>query len=142
MNPTIKSILAVIVGLVVGSGVNMGLVMVGSSIIPAPAGIDVTDAESIAAGGDLLEARHFIFPFLAHALGTLTGAVVALKIADGRQIVAGIIGGMFLAGGIMAANMIPAPTWFVVLDLVVAYVPMAWLATRLIPKPAEGAAKE
>jgi hypothetical protein len=27
--------------------------------------------------------------------------------------------------------MIPAPAWFIALDLVVAYLPMAWLATRV-----------
>ena len=27
--------------------------------------------------------------------------------------------------------MIPAPTWFKALDLLVAYLPMAWLATQI-----------
>ena len=37
----------------------------------------------------------------------------------------------FLAGGIAAARMIPAPAWFVVLDLAAAYVPMAFLGALL-----------
>ena len=40
-------------------------------------------------------------------------------------------GVVFLLGGIAASFMIPAPAWFIVLDLVVAYLPMAWLAGRL-----------
>jgi hypothetical protein len=27
--------------------------------------------------------------------------------------------------------MIPAPAWFIALDLIVAYLPMAWLAVRV-----------
>jgi len=42
-----------------------------------------------------------------------------------------VVGALGLAGGIAAARMIPAPTWFVVLDLVVAYLPMAWLGGLL-----------
>ncbi len=40
------------------------------------------------------------------------------------------IGAVFLCGGIMASFMIPAPAWFIALDLVAAYIPMAWLAAR------------
>ena len=38
-----------------------------------------------------------------------------------------IVGVFFLCGGIMAARMIPAPAWFVVADLALAYFPFAWL---------------
>jgi hypothetical protein len=80
----------------------------------------------------LFEPKHFITPFLAHALGTLSGAFVALKIAgNGKPTVAWIIGGLFLAGGIYASTVIPAPTWFMALDIVGAYLPMAWLAIKL-----------
>jgi hypothetical protein len=41
------------------------------------------------------------------------------------------VGGLHLVGGIAAAFMIPAPAWFIVVDLVVAYLPMAWLGGRI-----------
>lgn len=132
MNRTVRNILAIVIGLVVGSGVNMGLIVVGSDVIPAPEGLDVMDPESIAANAHLFEARHFIFPFLAHAIGTLAGAVAAL-VASGKQAVtAWIVGAMFLVGGIINATMIPFPAWMVAVDLVGAYIPMAWLALRLV----------
>jgi hypothetical protein len=129
--PTIlRNILAVIFGLVAGSVVNMSLVMLGPSVIPPPPGVDLTTAEGLAKGMPLLEAKHFVFPFLAHALGTLAGAVVAFLVAGSRNTVfAFAVGGFFLAGGIAAAFMIPAPAWFIGLDLVAAYIPMAWLGT-------------
>lgn len=110
----------------------MALLAVGPHIIVSPAGVDVNDMESIRASMHLLEPKHFIFPFLAHAMGTLVGALVAYLIAATRRSLgACLVGVIFLAGGIGATFMIPAPIWFVVLDLVVAYLPMAWLATRI-----------
>lgn len=132
MNPTVRNIIAVVVGFVVGSGFNLGIVMLGPSIIPPPAGVDVTDAASIANSMHLFEPKHFITPFLAHAVGTLSGAIVALMISTSEKpTVAWIIGGLFLAGGIYASTIIPAPTWFMALDIVGAYIPMAWLAIKL-----------
>ncbi|AKF86296.1 hypothetical protein MFUL124B02_24550 [Myxococcus fulvus 124B02] len=128
----IRNILAVIIGLAVGSVVNMALVMLGPRVIPSPAGVDASKAESLAAAIHLFEPKHFVFPFLAHALGTFAGALVAFRVAGShRTVFAFVIGTLFLAGGIAASFMIPAPTWFIVLDIVVAYLPMAWLATRV-----------
>ena len=132
MNTIARNIAAVLVGAIVGSLVNIGLIIVGSSIIPAPEGVDVTNAESIAAAMDQFQVHHFIFPFLAHALGTLVGAVCAYVIAArNKQIFAYAIGALFLLGGIANSFMIPAPTWFIVLDILAAYIPMAWLGIQI-----------
>ena len=56
-----------------------------ASIIPPPAGVDVTDTESLRQSIHLFQPKHFIFPFLAHALGTLVGAYVAYRIAATRK---------------------------------------------------------
>lgn len=129
--------LAVVVGLVVGGVVNMGLILVSGQVIPPPAGADVTTAEGLQASLHLFEPRHFIFPFLAHALGTFVGALVATVIAPGRTPgPAYVVGVLFLLGGIANAYMLPAPTWFIVVDLVAAYLPMAWLAQRLMRRRA------
>ena len=77
MNSKIRNVLAIIAR----SAVNMGLVMAGAQIIPPPAGVDVTDVESIKSHLHLFEFRHFVVPFLAHAVGTLVGAYVAAIIA-------------------------------------------------------------
>lgn len=130
MKTGLRNFLAVVVGFVVGSFVNMGLLAVGPHIIASPAGVDINDMESIRASMHLLEPKHFVFPFLAHALGTLVGALLAYMIAASRRsLCAWIVGLIFLASGIGATFMIPAPAWFIALDLVAAYVPMAWLAT-------------
>jgi hypothetical protein len=128
----LRTILALIAGLVVGSFVNGTIVAMGTSFIPSPAGADMTTVEGLTASMHLLEPKHFLMPFLAHALGTLAGALVAASIATlRRSIVAYAIGVLFLCGGIAASVMIPAPTWFIVLDLAAAYIPMAWLGLTL-----------
>ena len=129
MKHWIRNIAAVLAGLVVGSVVNMAIVTWGPSLVPPPAGVDVTTAEGLAAGIHLFEPKHFLAPFLAHALGTLAGAFVAFVVAGRRKAaLAWVIGAVFLAGGIAAAFMIPAPAWFIAADVLFAYLPMAWLA--------------
>lgn len=132
MNPIVRNILAVVAGVLLGSVVNMGLIQISGAVIPPPDGADMTTAEGIKAALPLLEPKHFIFPFLAHALGTLVGAFIAAKIgATRKMMLAVIVGAIFLLGGIAATFMIPAPTWFMVLDVVVAYLPMAYLGAMI-----------
>lgn len=131
MNPILKNILAVVAGLVLGSVVNMGLIMLSSSVIPPPEGVDVTNMESLKSSMHLFEPKHFIFPFLAHALGTLAGAFTAARLAASHQMKFALgIGAFFLIGGIANVFMLPSPAWFTVLDLVGAYIPMGWLGGR------------
>lgn len=132
MNPLIRNILAVIAGLIIGGVVNMTLINLSGRVIPPPAGVDVTNLESIKASVHLFEAKHFIFPFLAHALGSLAGAfTVALIAASHKMNFALGLGVFHLLGGIVASFLIPAPMWFIALDLFVAYIPMAWLGGKL-----------
>lgn len=128
----LRNVLALVLGIVVGGSVNMALVTLGPSLIPPPAGVDVTSAESLARAMHLFEPRHFVMPFLAHALGTLAGALAAyLAAASHRARIAWAVGVFFLCGGVAASFMIPAPAWFIALDLLAAYLPMAWLAIRI-----------
>jgi hypothetical protein len=127
----IRNILAFIVGAVVGGAVNMAIITIGMALIPPPGGAS-TDAAEIAKAIGQYQPQHFITPFLAHALGTLVGALVAYAIAASyRSAFAYAIGVLTLIGGIAACFMIPAPAWFMALDLIVAYIPMAWLAVLI-----------
>ena len=132
MNPIVKNILAVIAGVLIGGTVNMGIIMLSGSIIPAPEGVDPSDMESLKSSMHLFQPKHFIFPFLAHALGTLVGATVAALIATSHKMKFALaIGFFFLLGGTMMVFQLPSPAWFNVLDLAGAYIPMAWLGGKL-----------
>jgi len=130
----VRFILALVLGLLLGSLVNGGLILISGKVIPPPAGADVTTVEGLKASIHLFEPRHFLFPFLAHALGTLVGAFTAARIAAaGRTAVAFTVGGLFLVGGLINCFMLPAPAWFMVTDLALAYLPMAWIGRKLAP---------
>lgn len=128
----IRPALAVLLGLVVGSMVNMGLIMLGSKVIPPPAGADVMSMEGLKASIHLFGPRHYLFPFLAHALGTLVGAFLATAVAKGPgRVPAFVVGGCFLFGGIANVLMLPGAGWYPPTDLLLAYLPMAWLGDLL-----------
>lgn len=135
MNPIIRNIMAVIVGILFGGLVNMGIISLGGQIIPPPDGVDVTNAESMKALMHLFQAKHFVTPFLAHAIGTLIGAMLTSLIAISQRLkLALFIGVFFLIGGSVAVFLISPPIWMIILDLLGAYIPMSWLGWKLSGK--------
>jgi hypothetical protein len=135
MKTILRNVLAVIAGILVGSLVNMLIIQISSSIIPPPAGVDVTTEEGLKAGIHLFEPKHFIMPFLAHALGTLVGALLTVLIAANNKMrLALTISMVFFIGGAMMINLVPGPIWFAVVDLVFAYIPMGLLAAKITTK--------
>ena len=132
MSSIIKNVLALIGGGLVGMTANMGLIITGNQLIPFSDNINPMNAMN-------WEIKYFIFPFLAHAIGTLSGAFIVAKCSASYHMLFAIcIGIFFLSGGISMVFILPAPVWFVVVDLVLAYIPMGWLGweiSNLITKP-------
>ncbi len=133
----LKNILAVVISLFIGGMVNISIVMFSSSVIPPPAGANLTTTEGLQAAMPLMEPKHFLMPFLAHAIGTLVGAIIAASMAVNHKMrFAMIIGIFFLAGGIMNIFMLPSPVWFTIVDIGFAYIPMAYLGGRIVLRKA------
>lgn len=133
MPPFLRTLLAFFAGLSLGSLLNMALILVSGKIIPAPIGVDNTTTEGLKAGLHLFEPKHFIFPFLAHALGTFSGAAFAAWIAISHKMgVALAVGVFFFAGGLGSILLLPSPLWFTVIDLTGAYFPMAYLGGKMV----------
>ena len=132
MSSIIKNVLALIGGGLVGMIANMGLIITGNQLIPFSDNMNPMNAMN-------WELKYFIFPFLAHSIGTFSGAYIAAKFSASYHMLFAIcIGIFFLSGGISMVFILPAPVWFVVVDLVLAYIPMGWLGwtiSNLIPKP-------
>ncbi len=144
MGTIVRNVVAVVLGLVVGSVVNMGLIMLGPQVIPPPEGVDVTNMEGLRSSMHLLEPKHFLFPFLAHALGAFAGALAASTLAATQRMKLALgVSAFFLLGGVINAFLLPAPVWFKALDLIGAYVPMGWLGGKLAEslRPAQSPVK-
>ena len=128
MNTIFKNILSLFGGGLVGMVVNMGLIISGNQLIPFEDGINPMNAT-------MWEIKYFIFPFFAHAIGTLSGAFVAAKFSASYHMIFAIcIGMFFLLGGITMVFILPAPIWFIVIDLIFAYLPMGWLGWKISNK--------
>jgi hypothetical protein len=135
MNSTLKNILAVITGVIVGGALNMTLINISDSIIAPPPGADLKTTEGLKAAMHLFEPKHFLMPFLAHALGTLVGGFLAATIASAHKLKFALgIGAWNMLGGIMMVAMLPSPLWFTLTDLILAYIPMAFLGAKLAIK--------
>jgi len=135
MNPIVRNILAVIAGYLSGSLVNMAIIMVSGSVIPPPNGADVTTMEGLKASLHLFEPKHFILPFAAHAFGAFAGAFLTAAIAASHKMKFALgIGFLFLLAGIANVVLLPSPLWFTILDLTVAYLPMAYIAGKIVQK--------
>jgi hypothetical protein len=132
MKTIVLNTLAVIAGFIAGSLVNYGLVTIGPYVVANPVGVDMSNVDNLQENIKLLKPANFIFPFLAHALGTLVGAAVAARLAVSHAMkFALFIGVFFLAGGSMMVAMVGGPLWFIFLDLLLAYIPMGILGGHL-----------
>lgn len=132
MHPIVRNVLAVLAGLIIGSVANMGIVMLSGSVIPPPSGADVTTIEGLKASIHLFEPKHFLMPFLAHAIGTLVGAAIASYFALNNSLRLSLaVSVFFMLGGLTNILMLPSPLWFSLLDLLVAYLPMGFLGYKI-----------
>jgi len=125
MKQTLKNIAIVILGIIVGMIVNIGLIILGGTIFPPSENFEPMNAMN-------WDFKYFIFPFLAHSIGTLTGALIVSKLSNKSSIILPLIVGLyFLMGGIYMITILPAPMWFVLLDVILGYIPMALLGWKL-----------
>ncbi len=132
MSPIIRNVIAVFLGVIIGAIVNSSIVSLGAGWFDLPKGVDPNDVQSIKENIGSFEAKHFLNPFLAHSIGTLTGAIVATIIAASHKMkFALVIGAVFLVGGIMMVTMIGGPIWFILVDLLLAYLPFAYLGGKI-----------
>lgn len=125
MKQILKNIVIVILGIIVGMIVNIGLIILGGIIFPPSENFESMNAMN-------WDFKYFIFPFLAHSIGTLSGAIIVAKLSKKSSIILPLIVGMyFLLGGIYMIIILPAPMWFILLDVILGYIPMALLGWKL-----------
>lgn len=123
----------VFVACVIAGGIVNGLIInYSDAIIQAPVGSNLKTEEGLKAAMAIMEPKHFIMPFLAHAIGTLVGAFfVTLFIKDRKLFRALLVGFLFFLGGAWMVFELPSPLWFDAVDLGLAYIPMAWIGYKL-----------
>lgn len=109
-NPAVRSLLAVVAGLVVAMIVIAGVEAVGHAVFPPPTGLDPTRAADQAQFMELLPLEAKLAVVLAWFLGSLAGTSVAIAIAR-RVLPAWIVAVAIAALGLWTTQMFPHPDW-------------------------------
>ena len=132
MNPLFRNIIVVVLAVIAGSALNMSLVYSGSIIFPLPEGLNATTEEGLKAAIPFFEPKHFLFPFLAHALGTFATAYISTRYSSKPLLSrALILSAIFFYGGVSMVMAVPGPMWFNIADLALAYFPIGYVAWRM-----------
>lgn len=118
--------LAVLAGLAIGMAVNMALITLNSRVLfPMPEGTSMQDPEQFQAYVSKLPAPAFLVVMAAHLGQAFVGGWAAAWFGRSQPVLlAMIVGGISMAGGIMMLRSVKGPRWMVLevpLYLVVAY---------------------
>jgi hypothetical protein len=128
----IRNIIVIVLGVFVAGFVNTLIIENGHHLMTVPEGFTFSDPENLKNGLVDLAPKFFIIPFLAHAVGTFIGALIAALLGSGnKKRNAYAISIAFMVGGIIMVYTLEAPLWFEITDLALAYLPMGFLAGKI-----------
>ena len=143
MHPVVRSILAILAGLL-SAFVVIGLVeAIGMRLYPLPPGMDPRDPNSIKAVMANLPRGAMLCVLVAYAAGSVVGGWVAARFAPRAKLTHGmIVGLLLLTAGLLNMSTIPHPAWFWVSSIAI-YVLGSWSGARAAgagsPRPAGAA---
>lgn len=136
MSPMVRSVLAVLGGILIGGGLVGGVQALGMVLFPLPDGVDGRDMASIrkAMESGTIPTGALVMVALAWTVGGLMGCWIAPWFAQRAFLLhAGIVAGLFLVFTIMNLVMIPHPLWMTIYGVLiypVVAVVGAWLAQK------------
>jgi len=127
----LRNIGAVVVGLVVGSTVNMALILLNAKVLfPMPVGMDMYDPVQLNAYVATLPAAAFLVVIAAHQGQAFVGGWIAARLAASKPMrLALIVGALTLLGGLENLRTIDGPWWMAV--EIPLYLLVAWAAGKL-----------
>lgn len=113
MRPVVRSILAVVVGMLVAFVIMACVEVVGMRVYPLPAGMHLHDPESMKSAMAQVPLGAKLFVLLAFAAGSVAGGWVGARFAPGSRLMhAMIVGAILLGTGVMNMMQFPHPDWF------------------------------
>jgi len=137
MGSILRSVLAVIAGIVTTFVVITAIDGISSLVYKLPDGADPNDREALRAAMAKMPAAALLIVLAGWLIGTGAGAWVAAIVAGRARIVhAMVIGSLSLLAGVANIVLLPHPVWFIVAGVAGVF-PAAYLGARLVPR-AEG----
>lgn len=118
MQPVLRSIVAILSGIIVAFLIVMGAEGVNSQLYPMPAGVDMADATAMKHYVSSLPVSGFLLVLVGWGLGALLGAWVAARVVRRSPMAhAMIVAGLLLCGGVANMLTLPHPAWVWVVGL-------------------------
>ena len=115
-----RSVIAVVLGLALALALVIGVEVISSILHPLPPGVDPNDVEVMKEHVARYPPAGLLLAGLAWGLVTLLSTWLATRLGAGRHPAHGILVGLILlSAAIMNMLMLPYPTWFWILNLVV-----------------------
>ena len=119
MGSLVRSVGAVVAGLVVAMISIVGIEVASSLVHPFPPGVDTNDYEVVRAHVARYPAWILLLAALGWGLTTFVSAWLATRLGPGRHRAHGIVvGSILLALVVMNMSMLPYPVWFWAANLV------------------------
>lgn len=118
MPPFLRSVVAIVTGLLVAFLVVMGAEGVNARIHPLPAGVDLSDTNAMKQFVASLPASGFLLVLAGWFLGALLGGWVAARVARRSPMAHSmIVAVLLLCGGVANMLMLPHPAWVWIVGL-------------------------
>jgi len=120
MNPVVRSILAVIVGMLVAFVVIALIETLGMRLYPPPPRVNLTDRESLKALVASMPLAAKLCVLLGYTAGSVAGGWVAARLAPRAKMMhAMIVAALLFGAGLMNLMTIPHPAWFAVTSSII-----------------------
>ena len=111
--------------------VTSAIIILGHSIVPTPEGMDTNSFESIKNNFHLFQTKHFIFPLIAHAMGTFISAYIVSHFAVSHKFKFALgVGVLFMFVSLWLSLRIGHFRWIGILEIAL-YIPMSLFAYSL-----------
>lgn len=129
----LRTILAILAGLIVAILTILALQYFGISLFPPPPDIQFDKETDLAQLVASASTGKLIWVLFSWALAAFVGSWVASRISQRHRVAAAISVGVFIViGVILTVSQYPHPTWMTVAGIALP-IPAAWLATRIGP---------
>lgn len=111
-----RIVFASILGVIASWGVNMGILQFFMPVKVEEGGDQYAAMLEMI---DSFTAVDYLIPLSAHIFGILAGLIVARLVCMTSNIPIWIVGALHMVGTVINIFMIPAPVWFIIVDLAV-----------------------
>jgi len=129
--PILRSILAVLAGIVVGFMVVAAVEFVDTTLFPLPRGLDMRDTAAMKQAMAHAPLAALILVIVGWGISALLGAWVAARIARAPRVLHGMIVGIFLLGAAITDMLeFPHPVWFWICGLLI-FLPASYIGAGL-----------